>query len=298
MSSTGSGYDYSAGTFSPDGRIFQVEYALKAVENSGTALGIKCSDGVVVAVGKAKPSKMLVAGSNKRVFALDAHVGVAITGYGADGRQIVNRGREEARSYKDAYGHKIVPSALANRLALYVHYFTCYGSLRPFGTSSIVAAYDEDEKSPELYMIEPSGACYRFFACAAGRGTNAAKTELEKVLNKYGGAAGITCRQGAMELAKILHLVREQNKDKPLDMDMGWLCAESNFKFAQVPAALVKEVDTAAEAATAGVFVPFNVADDAAEAVQPEVARGGVSESAMEAMQEQKIDEQPPTGDL
>lgn len=58
-------------------------------------------------------------------------------------------------------------------------------------------------KTPELHMIEPSGASYRFFACAAGKGTNAAKTELEKVLNKNGGAAGLTCRQGALELAKM-----------------------------------------------------------------------------------------------
>jgi 20S proteasome subunit alpha 7 len=86
---------------------------------------------------------MLVTGSNRRVFHADSHVGVAVTGFTADGRQIVHRAREEAENYKDTYGHKIVPSLLANRLGLYVHYFTRHGSLRPFGTTALVAAYDE-----------------------------------------------------------------------------------------------------------------------------------------------------------
>jgi 20S proteasome subunit alpha 7 len=145
---------------------------------------------------------MLVEGSNRRVFGIDAHAGMAVTGYAADGRQIVNRAREEAQSYRDTYGHRVVPSVLSNRLSLYMHYFTIYGSLRPFGASAILAAYDEDTKTPELYMLDPSGATYRFHGCAAGKGTNAAKTELEKIFNRHG-AAGITCRQAVLELGKM-----------------------------------------------------------------------------------------------
>jgi 20S proteasome subunit alpha 7 len=145
---------------------------------------------------------MLVGGSNRRVFSIDAHVGLVVTGYAADGRQLVNRAREEAQSYMDTYGHPIVPSILNNRLSLYVHYFTMYGSLRPFGCSAIITAYDEDMKAPELYMIEPSGAAFRYFGCAVGKGANAAKTELEKLLNKHG-AQGITVRQAVEELARM-----------------------------------------------------------------------------------------------
>lgn len=251
MSSTGSGYDYSCGTFSPDGRIFQVEYAQKAVENSGTAIGIKCSDGVVIAVGKAQASKMLVAGSNRRVFGIDAHAGIAVTGYAADGRQIVNRAREEARSYKDTYGHAIVPNVLNNRLSLYMHYFTIYGSLRPFGASALVAAYDEDLKTPELYMCEPSGAAFRFHGCAAGKGANAAKTEIGKLLNKHGNE-GITARQAVVEIANILHTIRDQSKDKPLEIEMGWLCEESKFKHCAVPKDILAAADAQARANVEG----------------------------------------------
>eukprot|EP01032_Pedospumella_encystans_P011720 gene11720-13610_t len=197
MSSTGSGYDYSCGTFSPDGRIFQVEYAQKAVENAGTAIGIKCSDGIVLAVGKSQASRMLVEGSNRSVFGIDAHAGMAVTGYAADGRQIVNRAREEAQSYRDTYGHRIIPSILNNRLSLYMHYFTIYGSLRPFGASALLAAFDEDTKTPELYMMDPSGGAFRFHGCSAGKGANAAKTELEKILNRHG-SEGITCKQAVL----------------------------------------------------------------------------------------------------
>jgi 20S proteasome subunit alpha 7 len=144
---------------------------------------------------------MLVAGSNRRVFGVDTHAGVAVTGFSADGRQIVNRAREESQSYKDTYGHKIVPSILANRIAMYVHYFTLHGSLRPFGSAPLIAAYDEDVKSAELYMIEPSGLVFRYYGCAAGKGTNAAKTELEKVLNKN--PDGLSSRDAVAELAKM-----------------------------------------------------------------------------------------------
>jgi len=252
MSSTGSGYDYSCGTFSPDGRIFQIEYANKAVENSGTAIGLKCSDGIVIAVGKSQISKMLVRGSNRRVFGVDAHLGIAVTGYAADGRQIVNRAREEAKNYKETYGSPIVPSIMSNRLSGFMHYFTIYGSLRPFGATALIAAYDEDLKVPELYMVEPSGNAFKYFGCAAGKGQNAAQTELEKIQSKHGNS-GITCREAVDELAKILQVIRDQAKDKPLEIEMGWLCEETNWKHALVPDNVVAAADAKAKATLEGV---------------------------------------------
>jgi len=290
MSSTGSGYDYSAGTYSPDGRIFQIEYAQKAVENSGTSIGIKCSDGIVLAIGKPQASKMLVSGSNRRVFSVDPRTGIVVTGYAADGRQIVNRAREESQSYRDNYGHNIVPSVLANRISLYVHYFTLYGSLRPFGTTSIIASYDEDLEAPQLYMVEPSGACYRFFGCAAGKGTNAAKTEIEKLLNKHGNA-GITSRQAVNELSKILQLIRDPSKDKALEVEMGWLCAESNFQFVQVPQELVKRADelALAEIGVQGIGAAA-AGSETQQTMEVESAAAGIVEEEEKAPEENAMD--------
>ena len=79
MTSIGTGYDLSASTYSPDGRIFQVEYANKAVDNSGTAIGLKCKDGIVLAVERLVHSKLLVPGANRRIQTIDRHIGVVCT---------------------------------------------------------------------------------------------------------------------------------------------------------------------------------------------------------------------------
>ena len=99
MSSIGTGYDQSTTTYSPDGRVFQIEYAAKAVDNSGTAVGIRCKDGVVMGVEKPKLSKMLVEGSNRRIFTVDKHSGMCVSGLMADARQVVTYAREEAAAY-------------------------------------------------------------------------------------------------------------------------------------------------------------------------------------------------------
>lgn len=150
-------------------------------------------------------SKMLVAGSNRRIFGIDSHAGMAITGFTADGRQLVHRAREEAQSYRETYGHRIVPSILASRMALFVHFYTTHGSLRPFGSNGLMAAYDEDEHKAVLYMVEPSGVCFKYFGCAAGKGAQAAKTELEKIISRSA-ENGITCREAVKQLASMFVL--------------------------------------------------------------------------------------------
>ncbi|KAK6099668.1 putative proteasome subunit alpha type-7 [Batrachochytrium dendrobatidis] len=103
MGSIGTGYDLSASTYSPDGRIFQVEYAVKAVENSGTCIGIRAKDGVVLAHEKLVQSKLLVPGSNRRIQTVDQHIGMVGAGLLADSRHLVTRARQEAANYKDNY---------------------------------------------------------------------------------------------------------------------------------------------------------------------------------------------------
>ena len=213
----------------------------------GTAIGLKCNDGILLAVEKPQSSKLLVPGSNRRVFGADKHVGVAVTGVSADGRQLVNRAREEASNYADTYGSKVVPSVLANRLALFAHYFTIHGSLRPFGASALLAAYDEDVKAAELYMVEPSGHCQRYFACAAGKGAQAARTELEKILSKRN-ETGITTEEAIDEMARILHTIRDPSKDKPFELEMGWLREANGYSWTLVPDERVKEADRVAKA--------------------------------------------------
>ncbi|KAI5288719.1 putative proteasome subunit alpha type-7, partial [Ascosphaera acerosa] len=144
MTSIGTGYDLSNSVFSPDGRNFQVEYAVKAVENGGTAIGIKCKDGVILAVEKIIVSKLLKPGANKRISTVDRHVGIVSAGLVPDGRHFASRAREEAASWRSTYKGPIPTAVLASRLGGYAQAYTLYSSVRPFGVTSIVAGWDSE----------------------------------------------------------------------------------------------------------------------------------------------------------
>ncbi|KAJ0043333.1 hypothetical protein Pint_18385 [Pistacia integerrima] len=260
MSSIGTGYDLSVTTFSPDGRVFQIEYAAKAVDNSGTVIGIKCKDGIVMGVEKLIASKMMLPGSNRRIHSVHRHSGMvlsftcpdlifwtlifllAVAGLAADGRQIVARAKSEATNYESVYGEPIPVKELAQRVASYVHLCTLYWWLRPFGCGVILGGYDRD--GPQLYMVEPSGVSYRYFGAAIGKGRQAAKTEIEKLK-----LSELTCRQGVIEVAKIIYGVHDEAKDKAFELEMSWVCDESNRQHQKVPDELLEEAKAAARAA-------------------------------------------------
>ena len=141
------------------------------------------------------------------------------------------------------YGTKIPPSVLSDRLAAYVHYFTLHGALRPFGATALVASYDDETKEHALHMIEPSGMSHRYFACAAGKGRQPAKTEMEKLTlnNQDDPAQNISVREGVKQLARIVHALHDEAKDKPFELEMSWLCEESGWKHKGVPRDVIKE---------------------------------------------------------
>ena len=186
QTSIGTGYDLSNSVFSPDGRNFQVEYAVKAVENGGTCIGIRTKHGVVLAVEKIITSKLLKPNANKRIATVDRNVGIVTSGLLPDGRHLISRARDEASSWRRTYKAPISMSALASRLGGYVQAYTLYSSVRPFGISAIVGGWDSEAEmpvdgqvgegptggaggkasfkdqnvrrgGPGLYMIEPSG---------------------------------------------------------------------------------------------------------------------------------------------
>lgn len=106
--------------------MFQSEYAQKAVDASGTVLGMCCKDGVLLAAEKLELSKLLEENSNRRTFPIDKHAGAVIAGVSADGRAIIDRAQGEASNYKSMYGDAIPGSVLADRVASYVHVFNLY----------------------------------------------------------------------------------------------------------------------------------------------------------------------------
>lgn len=236
MSSIGTGYDLSASQFSPDGRVFQVEYAVKAVENSGTIVGIRGKDGVVFGVEKLVLSKLYEYGANKRIIHIDSHIGMAVAGLIADARQIVNVARDEAANYRSTYGSPIPLKYLVDRVSGYIHAHTLYSAVRPFGCSVLLSSLGPD--GPELYMIDPSGVSWGYHGCAIGKAKQAAKTEIEKLKMK-----DMTCEELVKEVAKIIYVVHDEVKDKNFELELSWIGEVTNGKHQWVP----KDIAEAAE---------------------------------------------------
>ena len=168
MTTIGAGYDQSSSHFSPDGRVFQIEYAGKAVENSGTAVAIRGKDGVVFAVEKIVTSKLYEKGANRRIFNIDTHIGMASAGLVSDARQLATISRDEAASYLSDFGSSMPLPKLIQRLSGYVHAHTLYSGLRPFGVTLMLGSWSKD-KGAELHCLDPSGNSYGYWGCAAGK---------------------------------------------------------------------------------------------------------------------------------
>jgi len=253
MSAIGSGYDLSVGTYSRDGRVYQVEYAHKAVENAGTLVGARVKDGVVLGVEKLILSKMMEPGSNRQVTAIDLHVGVASTGLSADARQLSNYAHDEAHSYRKFYGAPVPINVVAKRLASVAHNYTLHSYMRPFGATAIIGGVDVD--GPQLWLVEPSGITNGYFATAVGKGARAAKSELEKLkLNE------MTMEQLVKELTRILYYAHDDAKDqeKPFTVELSWCGTATGNKFKSVP----KELYDAATAGAVSALAARDTGDD------------------------------------
>ena len=169
-------YDRGITIFSPDGRLFQVEYAKEAVKKGATALGIVYEDGVLLAATRSTPE--LQVRNPEKVFKIDEHIGVATSGLVADGRTLVEEARQEAQKHLMTYDEEIPTSVLAKFIADRCQQFTQYGGVRPYGLSTISGGI-KDGKG-KVYHTDPSGTLTQWNAIAIGKGGKAAKEHLEE----------------------------------------------------------------------------------------------------------------------
>lgn len=222
MSSIGTGYDLSASQFSPDGRVFQIDYASKAVEKSGTIIGLRGKDAVVLAVEKIVTSALYEEDAGTRIFTVDKNIGLAIAGLLADGRYIVEIARQEAANYRQQFERTIPLKQLVERVAAYLHAYTLYSAVRPFGVSAVFSAWD-DIQGPQLYKVEPSGSYFGYFACASGKAKQQAKTEMEKSTFTEMSTDDLVQNAG-----KIIYQVHDELKDKDFRYEMSVVGKETN----------------------------------------------------------------------
>jgi len=171
-------YDKVPTMFSPDGRLYQVEYASKIVEQGTTGVGIVYKDGVIFAADKSVQSKLVYPDSIEKIFKIDKNIGVVSAGLVGDARRLVGIARRQSQDNKMIYSEPIQVEVMAKEIAETKQAFTQYGGLRPFGVSFIVGGMDE--KGPQLFQTEPSGALAEYKAVAIGRNKEKAMGVCEK----------------------------------------------------------------------------------------------------------------------
>ncbi|XP_955485.1 proteasome subunit alpha type 2, putative [Theileria annulata] len=174
-------YSFSLTTFSPSGKLVQIEYALNGVAKGAPTLGIKATNGVVIAAEKKQPSTLIESDSLNKIDLFADHIGAVAAGMPADFRVVLKKGRKEAMKYKAIYGDDIPGSQLVKDVASIMQEFTHSGGVRPFGISLLLASYDDD--GPQLYQIDPSGAFFGWKATAIGSRMQNNNTFLEKRYN-------------------------------------------------------------------------------------------------------------------
>ncbi|XP_046549687.1 proteasome subunit alpha type-2 [Haliotis rubra] len=173
-------YSFSLTTFSPSGKLVQIEYALAAVGAGAPSVGIKATNGVVLATEKKQKSVLYDEHSINKVESITKNIGMVYSGMGPDYRVLVRRARKLAQQYYLTYQEQIPTAQLVQRVATVMQEFTQSGGVRPFGVSLLIAGWDENEEKPYLYQCDPSGAYFAWKATAMGKNQINGKTFLEK----------------------------------------------------------------------------------------------------------------------
>ncbi|KAI9183161.1 proteasome component pup2 [Blastocladiella emersonii ATCC 22665] len=206
---TRSEYDRGVNTFSPEGRLFQVEYALEAVKLGSTTIGIRSTEGVILAVEKRITSTLLEPSSIEKIYEIDRHIGCAVSGLTPDARTIIEHARVEAQNHHFTYNESVkvesVTQAVCDLALRFGEGADGQEAImsRPFGVALLIGGCDE--KGPQLFHADPSGTFVQWDAKAIGAGSEGAQTELQAEYHK-----SMTLVEAETLALKILKQVMEE----------------------------------------------------------------------------------------
>ncbi|UCH04772.1 MAG: archaeal proteasome endopeptidase complex subunit alpha [Candidatus Thorarchaeota archaeon] len=161
------GYDRAITVFSPEGRLYQVEYATEAVRHGPLAVGVKAVDGVVLAGEKRSPHTLVDLDTLRKILLVDDHIGTAIAGLHADARKLIDEARLRAQINRLSYDEPISIQSLVVNICDIKQAYTQAGGYRPFGVSLLVGGIDHD--GPQLFTTDPSGSFWGWKATAIGK---------------------------------------------------------------------------------------------------------------------------------
>jgi proteasome alpha subunit len=200
------GYDRAITVFSPDGRLYQVEYAREAVKRGTTAVGLKYQDGVVLIVDKRVTTRLLEAASIEKIFKIDMHIGMASSGLVGDARSLVDRARIECQINRVSYDEAIDVETLSKKLCDHMQVYTMFGGARPYGSALLIAGVNGDQG--RLFETDPSGTLLEYKATGIGTGRPAVMKVFE---DEYNEAASL--EEAAVLGLKALHAATEGKLD-------------------------------------------------------------------------------------
>lgn len=207
-------YDRGVNTFSPEGRLFQVEYAIQAIKLGSTAIGIRTSEGVVLAVEKRVTSPLIEPGSIEKISEIDVHMGCAMSGLTADARTLIDHARVEAQAHWFTYNERMPVESCVNAVADLALDFSDSDSgrkkvmSRPFGVALLVGGIDAVD-GPVLFNTDPSGTFTKYAACAIGGAQEGATSMLQEQYNK-----DMTLQEAETLALTVLRQVMEEKLSK------------------------------------------------------------------------------------
>src|SRR3989344_3440886 len=198
------GYDRAITMFSPDGRLLQVEYAKKTVRQGSTAIGMVCSDGVLLIADKRVVDTLIVPESIEKIWQIDVHIAASASGILSDARVLIDRAQLKAQQNRVTYDSEIDTLTVVKDICDLKQICTQSGGLRPFGVSVLVAGIDDH--TPRLFETDPIGIYFQYKATAIGEG----EVEVEEILHsEY--KAELTIEEGLKLSLKSLKKVLGEN---------------------------------------------------------------------------------------
>ena len=159
-------YDRGITIFSPDGRLYQVEYAREAVARGTASVGVRTPDGVVLGAVRRVRSSLMERDSVEKLHTADDHVGIASAGHVADARKLIDFARRRAQTEHLRYGEAVDVETLTKAVTDNIQEFTQTGGARPFGVALLVGGVSDG--TPKLFETDPSGTPYEWQATAVG----------------------------------------------------------------------------------------------------------------------------------